>query len=132
MSTLIVDTHIMIWDQLDPGKLSQKAKKAIELADKHHQIIVCEISLWEIAILIKKKRLVIDMTYLDFMDQILHSRNYLLQGINPEIANLASEVAIDTKDPADKLIVATSIFLGHPLVSIDRFMRESSGIKTIW
>lgn len=132
MSALIVDTHIIIWDQLDPGKLSAKAKKAIDIADKQHEIIVCEISLWEIAIFMKKKRLVIDMTYLEFMDQVLHSRNYFLQGISPEIANLASEVSINTKDPADKLIVATSIILGLPLVSYDQFMRQSIEIRTIW
>jgi PIN domain nuclease of toxin-antitoxin system len=132
MSSIIVDTHVIIWDQLDPGKLSAKARKAITKADNNHQIIICEISLWEIAMLIKKKRIVLDILYMELMENILHSRNYILQGITPEIALLATEMSIETKDPADKLIAATSIVLGFPLVTSDQCMLQSTETRTIW
>jgi len=132
MSSVIVDTHIVIWDQLDPTRLTGKARKAIARADADHKIIICEITLWEISILIKKRRLIIDRTYLDFMDQVFNTKNYLLQGITPHIAFFASELEIDTKDPADRLIAATSIVLGLPLVTSDQVMRQSIEVKTIW
>ena len=78
MSSIVIDTHILIWDQLDPKIVSAKARKVIDLAEKNHKIILCEISLWEISILMKKRRLVIDMAYLDFIDDVvdeLGSRN---------------------------------------------------------
>lgn len=132
MSSVIVDTHIVIWDQLDPTRLTDKAKKAIARADHESKIIICEITLWEISILIKKKRLNIDIPYLDFMDRVFNTKNYLLQGINPHIAFIASELEMDTKDPADRLIAATSIVLGFPLVTSDQFMRQSTETRTIW
>lgn len=132
MSSVIIDTHIVIWDQLDPTKLTAKAQKAIDKADTEYQIIICEITLWEISILMKKKRLIIDMSYLDFMDKVFNTRNYLLQGINPEIAFIASELEIDTKDPADRMIAATSISLNLPLITADQQMLSYGQLTTIW
>jgi PIN domain nuclease of toxin-antitoxin system len=132
MSSVVIDTHILIWDQLDPNRISRKARKAIDLAEKKHQIILCEISLWEISILMKKRRLVMDMSYLEFIEEVLQTKNYHLQGMNAEIAFLGSEIDLDTKDPADRIIAATSIVLGLPLISADQFMLQSADIKTIW
>lgn len=132
MSSIVIDTHVLIWDQLDPKRVSTKARKAIDFAEKNHKIILCEISLWEISILMKKRRLVVDMAYLDFIDDVMQTKQYDLQGINPEIAFLASDLDIDTNDPADKLIAATSIVLGLPLISADQFLRKSSEVRTIW
>ena len=67
-----------------------------------------------------------------YTSDILDSRHYVIQGITPEIALLATEMSIDTKDPADKLIAATSIVLGLPLISADQFMRNSTEVRTIW
>ncbi len=49
---IVVDTHIIIWDALKPESLSQKAKNTIDEANKKDGIIICEVSLWEIAMLI--------------------------------------------------------------------------------
>jgi PIN domain nuclease of toxin-antitoxin system len=132
MSSVVVDTHIIIWDRLEPERLSAKAKRAISEADNHHNLVICEISLWEIAMLIKKKRIVPDIPYTELIKDLLDSRNYILQGITPEIALIATEMSIDTKDPADTLIAATSIVLGVPLISADQFMRQSTETRTIW
>jgi PIN domain nuclease of toxin-antitoxin system len=117
---------------LDPDRLLPKARKAFVQADTHHTIVICEISFWEIAMLISKKRIVSNIPFMELMKGILDSRNYILQGITPEIALLATELSIDTKDPADTLIAATSIALGLPLISADQFMRQSTEVRTIW
>ncbi len=132
MSSVIIDTHIVIWDQLDPKRLTARALKAINNADAEYRIIICEITLWEISILMKKKRLIIDKSYLDFIDKVFNTRNYMFQGINPEIAFIASELEIETKDPADRIIAATSISLNLPLITADQHMLTFDRLKTIW
>jgi len=57
---IVADTHVIIWDALEPDRLSPKARKAIREANKQEGIIFCEISLWEIAMLMKKRRLFVD------------------------------------------------------------------------
>ena len=132
MSGVLIDTHILIWDQLDPNQLTSKAKKAIAQADADNQIHISEISLWEIAILLQKKRLQTKLLYLDFIQKILRTHQFILQGINPDIAYLASTIELETKDPTDRLIAATSIHLGIPLITSDKLIINAKDVNTIW
>ena len=95
--------------------------------------MICDISIWEISMLIKKKRLVVDNNASGFINLLLQSRNYLVQDITPEIAdlsvNLGSEI---NQDPADRLIAATSILSNAPLVTADENLRRATVLETIW
>jgi len=130
--SIVVDTHILIWDQLDPGKLTPKARRAIRQADEAGKIIICEISLWEIASLMYRKRLVLDAAYLDFIRDLLLSRPFVLHGMNPEIADMANWVELGSKDPADRIIASTAYCLSLPLVTADTRIIQSEAITTIW
>ncbi len=43
---IILDTHILVWDALQPEKISKKARKMIDRANDSGEIIIAEISLW--------------------------------------------------------------------------------------
>ena len=130
---VVLDTHIIIWDALAVSKLSQKAKDAIDLADEEGALMICDISMWEIAILIKKDRLYIEGTPAKLLQTILDARHYLVKGITPKIAeksvNLDDEI---NNDPADRLIVATALVENYPLITADKNLRKAKSINTIW
>ena len=65
-----VDTQVIIWNALKPETLSSRAKKAIEKANKTNGMLISDISLWEIAMLIKKERLKIDLPFVEFIKLI--------------------------------------------------------------
>lgn len=127
-----LDTHVIIWDALNPKLVSRKAKEEINKAQQDGGIIFCDISLWEIAMLMKKKKIIIDISYQEFIGLIKASNNYIFKGITPEIAeiaiNLPSEI---NQDPADRLISATSIVKNAPLITADKNLLQSK-LKTIW
>ena len=128
-----IDTHIIIWDALKPDLLTKIAKEAIDAANATDGIIVCEISLWEIAMLMHKRRLEIDVPYIDFIKLIKTSNNYIFQGITPEIADLAANFPSEiNQDPADRIICATSTNTNTDLITADRNLRKSTIVKTIW
>ena len=130
---IVADTHIIIWDALVPQKLSKNAKTAISRANNDDGILFCEISLWEIAMLINRGRIRIDVSYKDFIQLILKSKQYILQGITPEIAELSTQIFQNTEqDPADRLIAATAIVKRAELVTVDKTMRHSKEVRTIW
>jgi PIN domain nuclease of toxin-antitoxin system len=130
---IVVDTHIIIWDALKPEKLSQKAKETIISANNSDGIIFCEISLWEIAMLMHKGRLAIDLDYLEFIRLVSDSNRYIFHGISPEIAELSAKIfSSQNKDPADKIIAATSIINNAELITADKGMLESQEVATIW
>ncbi len=130
---IVVDTHVIIWDALQPEKISRKARAEIKAANESDGIIFCDISLWEIAILIHKKRIRIETDYLTFTQLIKTSNKYIFQNITPEIANLSVELSSTiTSDPANRIIVATALVKNVSLVTADRSLRNSKHIQTIW
>ena len=130
---IVVDTHVIIWDALKPELLSPRAKNAISEANRLDGIIFCEISLWEIAMLMKKSRLSVDVNYQEFIRLVSDSNNYIFKGISPEIAELSTHLFSATnKDPADRIISATAIIEKANLVTSDKILRRSKKIHTIW
>jgi len=54
---IILDTCVLIFDSLRPERLSKKAQTVLN-AEENRSVLCCsDISLWEIAMLIKKGRL---------------------------------------------------------------------------
>jgi len=130
---IVADTHIIVWDALEPDKLSPKTRSEFRKANKKDGIIISDISLWEIVMLIRKKRLKIDADYETFISCVLSSNNYIVQAITPEIADLSTHcIKTQKHDPADKIIAATSIFCEAALVTADKKLLAEKSLKTIW
>ena len=128
---ILLDTCAIIWDALDTSKLSPDAKTTIELHE--NELIICDISIWEISMLIKRKRIVVDATASGFINLLLQSRNYLVQEITPEIAELSVNFGTEiNQDPADRLIAATSILENAPIITADENLRRVTTLETIW
>jgi PIN domain nuclease of toxin-antitoxin system len=133
VEVIVVDTHVLIWDALRPELLSDNAKKALTKANENDGILLCEISLWEIAMLVKKGRISLGASYQEFIRLVLLSKNYQLQGITPEIAELSTQLSEDiNNDPADRIIAATSLVMGFPLITADRNLNQADSLTTIW
>jgi len=130
---VVLDTHVIIWDALRPELVTKKAREAIMSANKTDGILFCEISFWEIAMLINKKRVLVDASYLEFIGLIQSVNRYIFKGLTPEIADLSVNLADElTQDPVDRIICATSIITGAPLITADKNIRKFKGITTIW
>ena len=129
---IVMDTCAIIWDALSPKNLSRKAKTTIN-KHEHNGLIFCDISAWEIAMMIKKGKLQVDETPSNLIKAILDSRNYIYKSITPEIADLSVNLGEDiNKDPADRIVVATSIIENIELVTADKNLIKSGAVKTIW
>lgn len=130
---ITLDTHVILWDALQPEMLSDKAKGAIKEANQTDGLFFCSISLWEIAMLVRKKRIEVKVPYRDLVQLLLSCNKYLFQEITPEIAELSTTLP-DTinSDPADRIIAATSLITKTPLVTADENLRQSEVVQTIW
>ena len=128
---MVLDTCAVIWDALDTSKLSPQATKAIR--GSSGELIICDISFWEISMLIKRQRIEIDDTASGFITLLLQSRNYHIQEITPEIAELSVNLGPEiNNDPADRLIAATSILMNAPIITADKNLIKATLLETIW
>lgn len=129
---ITLDTCALIFDALFPEKLSATAKKAILNGEKKNQLFCSDICLWEIAMLIQKKRLQPGTDAQTFMRLMLEARRIQVLGITLEIAALSAKITSDHFDPADRIIAATSIQHNAELVTCDKKLRRISTLSIIW
>ena len=129
---IIVDTHVLIWDALEPHKLSKLALKRLDQAEQQQALAVCDISLWEIALLLERKRLTTPLPPQEFLETLLQVRPYKTLAIRPDIATTAVSLSQLNKDPADRMIVATAMVHKAGLISADENIQKYSGLEVIW
>jgi PIN domain nuclease of toxin-antitoxin system len=133
MIRAVTDTHTIIWYLYDDARLSPTARTWIEnAAAAGDQIALSTITLAEIIYLIEKGRvsaaaLTRLMTELDATDAVLVEIPF-----DRHIVRAMSLVArTEVPDLPDRIISATALHLGVPIISRDRRI-QASGLRTVW
>jgi PIN domain nuclease of toxin-antitoxin system len=126
---ILLDTCVLVFDALAPERLSNNALRAIEEGEENGSLACCDISLWEIAMLAGKGRLDPGTDALSFLKLVLGR----MLPITPEIAGISANDALFAHhDPADRIIAATALHYGEPLVTCDQPLSAVKGLKIIW
>jgi len=130
---IVLDTHAWIWFASKPEALSKKARKALDAAVKEKNVLISSISVWEVALLVKNKRLKLSM---DVLDWIAKSENLPFIQFIP-VSNSIAVKSLNLPpplhpDPADRIIIATALSTGAPIVTKDKKIAAYSHVKTIW
>ncbi len=130
---IVLDTHAWIWWVSSPEFLSETAKQIIDEAATEKNVFISSISTWEIAILVSRGRLKLTMSPADwvaasealpFFDFVPVSNSLALKSVQlPGILH---------NDPADRIIIATTVSLGAVLVTKDEKIRNYPHVKTVW
>jgi PIN domain nuclease of toxin-antitoxin system len=128
---LILDTCALIYDALAPRRFSKRARKAVEDSDLAGELACCDISLWEIGMLVARDRLDPGTDAGTFIRLAIESRGLEVLPITPEIAARAAEIDLHA-DPADRIIAATAIEHGVTIITSDKQLRSSPHVSTIW
>ena len=130
---ILLDTHILLWDALAPHQLSLPAQQAIAHANQQEGMLVADISLWEIAMLVQKRRIQIATDAQTFLTLLLQANKLHVVPISPAIATHSVQLpALVNKDPADRLIVATALVEKAVLLTADRNLQTIGAITTLW
>ncbi|MBI3376639.1 MAG: type II toxin-antitoxin system VapC family toxin [Betaproteobacteria bacterium] len=127
---VVVDTHVLIHDALEPKKISRRARAALD--GGHGPLAISDISLWEIAMLIAKGRIDPAADGARFLEKILEARAIRVLPITPQIAVLSQSGDFPHRDPADRIIAATAVVYRARLVTSDAALRRSRGLEVIW
>jgi PIN domain nuclease of toxin-antitoxin system len=129
---ILVDTHVVVWLAFDQDQISRKARAAIDGARKSaNGLAICDITLLELAILVSKGRIRLDISLESFLREV-ESRFVVLPLSGRACARAMGLPAIYPEDPADRIIGATALVEGLSLLTADRAIRRSKTIETIW
>lgn len=118
---ILLDTSALLFWTFDTGSLPQSARRVVEYADT---IVVSSISIWEIALKVKKGRLEMPISVSEFLGR-LHRLNLVqITPVTDTIWLESVELAWEHQDPADRVIVATARLNRCPLVTSDGEIRK--------
>ena len=132
MIEALSDTHALIWFVSDDPRLSRSAKAVFETIQvANGQVAISSISLVEIVYLEERRRIApgtlgLILAFLDMAEFLVEAP--------VDRAILSSLAAIDRNqiaDMPDRIIAATALHLGVPLISRDGKIRAST-VRTIW
>ncbi len=129
----VADTHAALWYLLRNPRLSDTTWQFMDAAAAAgHDIVVSSISLAEIVYLVEKDRLPAS-AYND-LKNALADPDYVIEEapFNVEIVDAMRQVArADVPDMPDRIVAATAVYFGAPVISRDAHIRASS-IQTVW
>jgi len=129
----VADTHAALWYLLKNPRLSVTARQFMDnAADAGYDIVLSPISLAEIVYLVEKNRLPAS-AYAD-LKTALANPEYVIEEapFNGEVVEAMLKVSrADVPDMPDRIVAATGIHLGVPVISRDGRIRASS-VNTIW
>jgi PIN domain nuclease of toxin-antitoxin system len=130
---VVLDTHVLLWLALDSKRLSRKARQAVTRARATGGLGIASITLWEIAQLVDRGRLLVQGTTSGWLAELLASTGVSVLELSPAIAELSTSFGPEfPRDPADRIIAATSRAHAMPLVTADERIQSAATVKTIW
>jgi len=130
---ILLDTHIWIWWISNMEKLPQKALTAINKAKVENAIVISSISTWEIALLVEKGRLELSIAVRDWIRKTEGLPFVRFAAVDNTICLRSVSLPGEFyADPADRIIVATAMTLGIPLITRDEKILGYPHVNTIW
>ena len=133
MIAAVADTHTALWHLFDDARLSSTASSFIaEAAATRNKIAISSISLAEIVYLVEKARL--PAAAYDELAKALADPEHVFAeaGFTVAIVQSMRQVSrVEVPDMPDRMIAATAVYFGVPVISRDRRIRAAS-LQTIW
>lgn len=130
VTTVLLDTHVVHWWSAEPHRLSKTASKLLGGAD---ELAVAAVTWYELAWMARHERIVVATPVRAWLEGL--AARVLTVGITPAIAESAASLPKSfPSDPADRLIFATAVERGWPLVTKDERIRSHRHPKpvTVW
>jgi PIN domain nuclease of toxin-antitoxin system len=128
---IVMDTHVLLWWALDPGKLSSAARSATEDMERQGGL-ASAISIWELGIKVKRGKLVLPLSVEEFTRRIERGGTVELLPVDTNVWLRSLSLAWEHPDPADRVIVATALMRGLPLVTQDATIHQFADVTCVW
>jgi len=127
----LLDTHILVWWLERSSRLSRRQMRVLQSAREDQPLWVSDISLWEIANLSRLGRLRLQLPVRDFLESAVAPPLVQCLRITAAVAAEVASLPEFSRDPADRIIVASARVLGATLLTHDQRIVDSGLVPTL-
>lgn len=130
---ILLDTHTLVWWLDLAPELPLAVTNEISKHQKTNSIHVSAISIWEICLLLQKKKIIIQKNLHEWITNLENLPFVSIAPVSHWIFLRSTELpSFFHKDPADRIIIATAQTLGATLISKDDKLLNYPHVKTFW
>ncbi|KSV64949.1 MULTISPECIES: type II toxin-antitoxin system VapC family toxin [Sinorhizobium/Ensifer group] len=129
MTAVLLDTHAWAWSLTGDMRLSTKATALITEADS---VFVSPISFFEIGQKVRIGKWPEMEPFINDLPSLLAEQGGRVAALAPEVCLKGATLAWEHRDPFDRLLAATTLALGIPLISADEVFDTLPDISRLW
>lgn len=115
---ILPDTHALLWFLGSSPRLGSTAQRRIRESIESGQAAFSAISVWEVALLLSKNRLTLNVAATQWRQSLL-ATGFIEIPVDGAIAALSVNLTDLHDDPADRIIMATALEGQHQLITDD-------------
>lgn len=122
MKTILLDTHVFLWMQNDPDRLSDKIKSCLQ--SKEFRWFVSQISAWEIQVKYDIGKLSLPAKPGECIPETIRQSGLAYQTLQDDAVFMLGRLPQLHRDPFDRLLVSTCIVNGWTPATVDQNIKE--------
>ncbi len=126
---LLLDTHIWIWSLIEPGRLTDGVRLALESSD--NELWLSPISTWETLMLIERGRVSVEAEPQVFVSRMLKAGPFREAPLTHAVAQQSRRFGFDHADPAARFLAATAVVYDLTLVTADERLLGANELLTL-
>jgi PIN domain nuclease of toxin-antitoxin system len=122
---LLLDTHVWLWLMAGASEMNTDARQTIGRALGLGTLRISAISLWEVALLASRRRILLGKSTTSWFQEALADPGPVIEALTAPVAVEAYALPGQFHaDPADRMIVATARVTGAVLMTRDRLILD--------
>jgi PIN domain nuclease of toxin-antitoxin system len=129
--SVILDTCALLWWSLDPKEFSQSATTAIAKMEREKNGITPSMSIWEIAIKVKNRKLDLGLPFDTYLAALKQSDVVQVIPVNEDVLVKSVNLHWLHRDPVDRVMVAMALGRNCSIITRDKKIRDFYS-KSIW
>jgi len=125
----LLDTHIWLWATFEPHKLTSEVHELLNRSGA--DLFLSAISLWELSVLVEKKRLALKEDFGVWVQRSASDLKLQEISLSWKVIHEMRFILPNHKDPADRFLAATAIAFDLILVTADQKLIGVPGLKVL-
>ena len=117
MRDILLDTHVFLWTQFEPGRLSANLRTLLGLEDVRWHL--SQISVWEIQVKYSLGKLTLAESPEKILPRLIEESGLAFHTLDNDAIFMLGKLPEIHRDPFDRLLIATALCSGWEIATAD-------------